>query len=36
MLNMFHLTRFETMPDDFEMVLTETRKKYPALPEAAK
>ena len=30
MLNMFHLTGFETIPDDFPKVLEETRKKYPA------
>jgi ABC-type phosphate/phosphonate transport system substrate-binding protein len=36
MLNMFHLTGFETIPDDFAKVLAETRKKYPALPDAVK
>lgn len=34
MLNMFHLTGFETIPDDFPKVLEETRKKYP--PDGAK
>lgn len=36
MLTMFHLTGFETVPDDFGKVLEETRKKYPAEPAAAK
>jgi ABC-type phosphate/phosphonate transport system substrate-binding protein len=29
MLNTFHLTGFETIPDDFEKVLTAARKEYP-------
>jgi len=35
MLNMFHLTSFDTIPDDFAKIVAETRKKYP-VPEAAK
>ena len=30
MLTMFHLTTFEAVPDDFEKVLAQTRKEYPA------
>jgi ABC-type phosphate/phosphonate transport system substrate-binding protein len=30
MLNMFRLTSFDTPPSDFEKILLETRKKYPA------
>jgi len=36
MLNMFRLTGFESVPDDFGKVLAETRKKYPAQAEGSK
>jgi ABC-type phosphate/phosphonate transport system substrate-binding protein len=36
MLNMFRLTAFEVVPDDFSKVLEATRKKYPPLNDAAK
>ena len=29
LLTLFHLTKFETAPEDFDKVLTETRKAYP-------
>ncbi len=29
LLTLFHLTKFETPPEDFDKVLTETRKAYP-------